>query len=101
MKSLEARVGELRRMAWRWCVGRMVRGQRRLPGPGHGADLSHNGLEGRLPNLGRLSQIELRIGDKSGRLPLSLSSLPALREFHYADTELCAPVEAGFQAAMI
>ena len=67
-----------------------------------GLDLSHNGLEGRLPiHLGRLSQMtELRIGNNalSGRLPLSLSSLPALREFHYADTELCAPVEAGFQA---
>ncbi len=66
-----------------------------------GLDLSDNGLEGGLPgNLGQLSQmIELRIDGNalSGRLPLSLARLP-LREFHYADTNLCAPVENGFQA---
>ncbi len=64
-------------------------------------DLRNNGLDGRLPNdLGELSQmIELRIGGNalSGRLPLSLARL-SLRVFDYADTELCAPVEAGFQA---
>ncbi len=66
-----------------------------------GLDLSDNGLEGRLPrNLGQLAQlIELRIDGNalSGRLPLELARLP-LQEFHYADTELCAPVEASFQA---
>ena len=66
-----------------------------------GLDLSDNGLEGRVPgNLGQLSQMtELRIGGNalSGRLPLILTRLP-LHEFHYADTELCAPTEASFQA---
>ena len=64
-----------------------------------GLDLSGNGLEGRLPgNLYQLSQmIELRIDGNalSGRLPLDLTRL-TLQEFHYADTELCAPVEASF-----
>ena len=66
-----------------------------------GLDLSDNGLEGRVPgNLVQLSQMtELRIGGNalSGRLPLILTRLP-LHEFHYADTELCAPTEASFQA---
>ena len=51
-------------------------------------------------NLAQLSRmIELRIGGNalSGRLPLGLTRLP-LQEFGYADTELCAPVEARFQA---
>ena len=64
-------------------------------------DLSRNGLTGRLPTiLGQLAQLtELRIDGNtlSGRLPLGLARLP-LQEFHYADTELCAPVEASFQA---
>ena len=63
-------------------------------------DLSDNGLTGRLPTiLGQLAQLtELRIDGNtlSGRLPLGLARLP-LQEFHYADTELCAPVEASFQ----
>ena len=66
-----------------------------------GLDLSGNGLEGRVPgNLAQLSRlIELRIGGNalSGRLPLGLTRLP-LQEFGYADTELCTPVEARFQA---
>ena len=66
-----------------------------------GLDLSANGLEGRVPgNLAQLSRmIELRIGGNAltGRLPLGLTRLP-LQEFDYADTELCAPVEAQFQA---
>ena len=64
-------------------------------------DLSDNGLTGRLPRiLGQLAQLtELRVGGNalSGRLPLELARLP-LQEFLYADTELCAPVEASFQA---
>ena len=64
-------------------------------------DLSHNGLDGRLPgNLARLEQMtELRVDGNalSGRLPMSLTRLP-LQEFHYADTDLCTPVEEGFQA---
>ena len=63
-------------------------------------DLSRNGLAGRLPRIvGRLALLtELRIDGNalSGRLPLELARLP-LQEFHYADTELCAPVEASFQ----
>ena len=64
-------------------------------------DLIRNGLVGQLPlSLGALTRMTvLRIGDNvlTGRLPLSLAQL-ALRDFHYADTELCAPVEASFQA---
>ena len=63
-------------------------------------DLTRNGLTGQLPSrLGELSRMkELRIGDNplTGRLPLSLARLP-LREFHYGDTQLCAPVESDFQ----
>ena len=66
-----------------------------------GLDLSENGLTGRLPrNLGRLAQLtDLRIDSNalSGRLPLELARL-SLQVFHYADTELCAPVEEPFQA---
>ena len=64
-------------------------------------DLARNGLAGRLPtNLGDLTRMTvLRIGDNAlrGRLPLSLAQL-ALRDFHYADTQLCAPAEESFQA---
>ena len=64
-------------------------------------DLSHNGLEGQLPrHLGRLSQLtELNIGGNalSGRLPMSLSLLQLLREFRYAETDLCVPVEESFR----
>ena len=63
-------------------------------------DLTRNGLTGQLPSLlGELSRMqELRIGDNplTGRLPLSLARLP-LREFHYGNTQLCAPVESDFQ----
>ncbi len=65
-----------------------------------GLDLSGNGLTGRLPrNLDRLAQLtELRIDGNAltGRLPLELARLP-LQAFHYADTELCAPVEQPFR----
>ena len=64
-------------------------------------DLSRNALSGQLaPELGKLEVMtRLRIGDNSlsGRLPLSLARL-TLSEFHYADTRLCVPVEAEFQA---
>ena len=63
-------------------------------------DLARNGLEGQLPqHLGSLFQMTvLRIGGNAltGRLPLSLTAAP-LREFHYADTELCAPTDVSFQ----
>ena len=64
-------------------------------------DLSRNGLAGQLPaNLSELAQMtELRIAgntDLSGRLPLSLASL-SLRAFHYAGTDLCAPVDTSFR----
>ena len=66
-----------------------------------GLDLSGNGLTGRLPRiLGQLAQLtELRIDSNAltGRLPLELARL-SLQVFHYADTELCAPVEEPFQA---
>ena len=63
-------------------------------------DLTANGLAGQLPaSLGSLSQLStLKIGGNAltGRLPLSLATL-SLREFRYADTELCAPLEDAFQ----
>ncbi|MYC89836.1 MAG: hypothetical protein F4X15_00030 [Gemmatimonadetes bacterium] len=62
-------------------------------------DLSGNGLAGTLPStLGDLSGLTtLRIGENTlvGSLPLSLTQLP-LRELHYANTGLCAPVDGGF-----
>ena len=64
-------------------------------------DLSANGLIGGFtPPLARLEHmLELRIDGNalSGRLPLDLARL-TLREFHYADTQLCAPSDAAFQA---
>ena len=63
-------------------------------------DLSRNGLVGSLPlTLGDLSGLtSLRVGGNalSGPLPLSLTEIP-LRELHYSDTSLCAPVDGGFQ----
>jgi len=64
-------------------------------------DLASNGLSGQLPSrLGHLSAMAvLKIGDNAltGRLPASLTSVP-LREFNYADTELCTPTHASFGA---
>ncbi|WP_420635079.1 hypothetical protein [Candidatus Palauibacter sp.] len=64
-------------------------------------DLARNALTDRLPaQLGELSRMTiLRIGGNvlAGRLPRSLARL-SLRELHYADTGLCAPAEAAFQA---
>ena len=64
-------------------------------------DLSGNALTGHIPIiLGRLSQLrELRLDGNalSGRLPSNLTRLP-LQALHYADSGLCAPIEASFQA---
>ena len=64
-------------------------------------DLSRNGLAGRLPaTLGHLDGMtSLRIGGNAltGALPVSLSRL-ALRELHYADTNLCSPATAEFRS---
>ena len=64
-------------------------------------DLSGNALTGHIPIvLGRLSQLRgLRLDGNalSGRLPSGLTRLP-LQALHYADTGLCAPIEASFQA---
>ena len=66
-----------------------------------GLDLTGNGLAGSLPDaLGFLAGMrELRIGNNelTGRLPLSLASVP-LEELDYGATALCAPDDAGFQA---
>ena len=65
-----------------------------------GLDLTGNGLKGSLPDgLGLLAGMrELRIGNNelTGRLPLSLASVP-LEELDYAATTLCAPDDTGFQ----
>ena len=64
-------------------------------------DLTRNGLVGQLPSdLGALTAMtRLLIGGNalSGPLPRALARLP-LVDFHYASTELCAPVDAEFQA---
>ena len=65
-------------------------------------DLSDNGLVGRLPatlgqSLGRLAELRISRNALSGPLPRSLTDVP-LRQLHYADTDLCAPAEASFQA---
>ena len=63
-------------------------------------DLARNGLAGKIPHgLADLVRMTvLRIGGNalSGRLPLSLTRLP-LREFRYADTDLCAPARKSFR----
>ena len=63
-------------------------------------DLTRNGLEGELSpaigNLDRMTQLRIGANALSGRLPLSLAKL-SLVEFHYNDTELCAPTEESFQ----
>ena len=65
-----------------------------------GLDLSGNGLVGRLlPTLGRLSEMRvLKIGGNAltGPLPLSMVDL-TLREFRYADTELCTLADDAFR----
>ena len=64
-----------------------------------GIDLTGNALTGGLPaNVGNLAEMTaLRVGDNalSGRLPLSLSSLP-LVELRYGGTALCVPAGASF-----
>lgn len=63
-------------------------------------DLTDNRLEGRVPgSLGELTRLtELRIGGNAltGPLPLALATLP-LREFRYADTDLCVPDDERFR----
>ncbi len=63
-------------------------------------DLAGNGLAGPLPgSIGRLTRLtELRIGGNAltGPLPVALEKLP-LREFHYADTDLCVPDDERFR----
>ena len=64
-------------------------------------DLAGNGLAGvvspELGDLGHMTVLKLGGNDLSGRLPQSLARLP-LREFRYADTELCVPPTGSFQA---
>ena len=63
-------------------------------------DLAGNGLAGVVPpelgDLGHMTVLKLGGNDLSGRLPQSLARLP-LREFRYADTELCVPPTGSFQ----
>ncbi len=64
-------------------------------------DLAGNGLAGvvspELGDLGHMTVLKLGGNDLSGRLPQSLARLP-LREFRYADTELCVSPAAAFRA---
>ena len=66
-----------------------------------GIELADNGLAGELPaaigDLARMTVLKLDGNDLSGRLPMSLARVP-LREFRYAETELCAPPAAAFRA---
>ena len=63
-------------------------------------DLAGNGLAGvvssELGDLGHMTVLKLGGNDLSGRLPQSLARVP-LREFRYADTELCVPPTGSFQ----
>ena len=65
-----------------------------------GLDLTGNGLAGSLPDaVGLLAGMrELRVGNNelTGRLPLSLASVP-LEDLDYHGTTLCAPDDASFQ----
>ena len=64
-------------------------------------DLADNGLAGvvshELGDLGHMTVLKLGGNDLSGRLPRSLAQL-SLREFRYADTELCVPPTGSFRA---
>ena len=64
-------------------------------------DLTRNGLTGTFPTsivaLEEMTVLRISGNALSGRLPLSLTAVP-LQEFHYADTELCAPSRKSFQA---
>lgn len=63
-------------------------------------DLTRNGLEGRLPStladLDHLNTLRIEGNALSGQLPMGLAELP-LKEFRYADTDLCVPPNASFQ----
>lgn len=63
-------------------------------------DLSDNGLRGQLPPLlGALDRLSvLRVGGNplSGPMPSLLADL-SLKEFRYADTELCVPPSSAFR----
>ena len=63
-------------------------------------DLSGQGLSGVLPggiaNLGHLTSLRIDGNKLEGRLPLALTALD-LDTFHYDDTDLCEPADAGFR----
>ena len=65
-------------------------------------DLYDNELSGSLPSeLGDLTNLESLYLDRnqlSGSLPLSLVKLTYLKDLNLRNTELCAPLDAGFQA---
>ena len=64
-------------------------------------DLSRNGLVGRisaaLAELDRMTSLRVGGNVLEGPLPLDMANVP-LRELHYADTQLCVPADAAFQA---
>ena len=63
-------------------------------------DLSRNGLDGVLPHtvgdLLRMTALRIGANELAGRLPLSLVRI-SLREFRYADTDLCVPTVKAFE----
>ena len=65
-----------------------------------GLVLSDNGLSGSLPGaiagLGQLARLHIDGNELGGRLPLWLTALD-LEEFHYDDTDLCEPADAGLR----
>jgi hypothetical protein len=64
--------------------------------------LGNNQLEGLLPselgNLSQLTLLHLWTNRFSGPLPLSLAQLTKMQEFHFQNTGLCMPTDAGLQA---
>ncbi len=64
--------------------------------------LNHNQFSGELPswlgNLTNLQTLSLRDNQFSDALPLSLVNLTNLFELRLENTQLCAPLDAGFQA---
>jgi len=84
--EIPAALGNLSNLKKLWLVGNPIGNQ----------------LSGALPSeLGNLTNLEVLIlnyNQLSGPLPQSLTSLTKLMNFSFGDTDLCAPLDATFQA---